>query len=81
MTAKELIEKLKEQPLDAIILMPRDAEGNGVRPIDDCEMAFYDEEDSEVCGGGRAYFIDDPAVVRACPGCPDCQTQERGEEG
>lgn len=41
MTVKELIEELKKEDGDRIVVLQKDAEGNGYSPYEECYTAAY----------------------------------------
>jgi hypothetical protein len=40
-TVQELIEKLKQYPQDALVILQSDSEGNGNSPLAEIERAYY----------------------------------------
>lgn len=55
MKVKELIEQLQKLPEDAIVILQKDAEGNGYSPVDDAEEAIYVAEKTWC---GEVYSLD-----------------------
>lgn len=47
MTVKELIEKLQTLDQDLLVVMSKDAEGNGFSPIYSASVGQYDEDNNE----------------------------------
>lgn len=54
MKVSELIEKLQEQDPDLLVLLAKDAEGNGFRSLFDTGVYFYEKD-------GRDYELRDDA--------------------
>ena len=46
MTVKELIAELKNLPQDALVVLQKDAEGNGYSPCRGAESTFYEAQSS-----------------------------------
>jgi hypothetical protein len=46
MTVKELLEKLKHADPDALVVLQKDAEGNGYSPLEGADEAHYKAETS-----------------------------------
>lgn len=61
MTVAELIEQLKALPLDSIVVLSEDEEGNGHREVNGADDAFWHADDHEVADD--AYRGAAPCVV------------------
>ncbi len=56
MTVKELIESLKTLPMDAPVILQKDAEGNGYSPCAGTDTAIYVASNT---WSGNAYHVED----------------------